>query len=441
MLKYEIIGSKIIDYIDNEGLKEGDKLPSIRRLSDIYGCNKSTIIKALEKLERDNRIYVIPRSGYYIMPHSPNESMELIDFTMVKPEDRFVPYKEFNHCIDKSIDMHRYGMFGYTDTEGLDSLRAVVKEDLTDNYIYTSKDNICIVSGAQQGIDIAFSMLSKKGCILVEEPTYNLIFEMCRLKGISIKTFKRSVDGVDFKELIDLIKDNDVSMIYLNSRLQNPMGVSLNEDTKKRLVSLASEYNFYILEDDCLMDIDCNSRYMPMHYYDVDDRVIYLRSYSKAFIPGIRVGAAVLPNSLRDEFVSYKRYSDLSTPVINQGALEIFISSGMFDKHRKRIKTTYSNKMRLAVDFIKKHGEGIVETMDYETGVFMWLRPVKRVPINSLIRTLESRNVMVTSGSNFYRLDKGNNGHIRLSIYNLTDDMIRDGLISIIEETKKLIKE
>ncbi len=108
MYKYLEILNHIEGLIQGGEYKEGDKLPSIREFTKIYSCNKSTIIKALEMLERQHSIYSIPKSGYYVVKrkNTTNKNKEvLLDFASSAPDSQVFPYLDFQHCINEAIDI------------------------------------------------------------------------------------------------------------------------------------------------------------------------------------------------------------------------------------------------------------------------------------------------------------------------------------------------
>lgn len=124
--KYEIIIEYIEELAERNELKQGQRLPPIRTLVDKFECNKSTIIRAYKELEMNHRIYSIPKSGYYLVENNSEENDEngIIDFSLVVPDSRLLPYKEFNHCINRAVELYKNDLFIYGDTEGFKSLRA-----------------------------------------------------------------------------------------------------------------------------------------------------------------------------------------------------------------------------------------------------------------------------------------------------------------------------
>ncbi|UOQ45915.1 aminotransferase class I/II-fold pyridoxal phosphate-dependent enzyme [Halobacillus salinarum] len=114
-------------------------------------------------------------------------------------------------------------------------------------------------------------------------------------------------------------------MFYTVSRFQHPTGYSYSNHERKKIVELARKYDVYIIEDDYMGDLDTKRKADPMFAYDPSGRVIYTKSFSKVLLPGLRLGMAVLPEALLDDFAKAKFAADVHTPVVTQGALEIYL--------------------------------------------------------------------------------------------------------------------
>lgn len=440
--KYE----EIIDYIERliaeNQLKQGGRLPPIRALAEKFSCNKSTVIRAYQELELNHRIYSIPKGGFYLVEKNPshNHEYDKIDFHEVMPDPKLLPYKEFNHCINKAVELYKDTMFSYIDTQGLKSLRNTLTGYFGDYQIYTSPDNVFITSGAQQALSILAKMdfPNNKKNILVEQPTYGLMQELVRLNGTKLVGINRNDDGIDLEQLEMLFRDGDIKFFYTIPRLHNPLGASYSEREKKEIVRLAEKYNIYIVEDDYLADLDIEARALPIHYYDTSQRTVYVKSFSKTFMPGIRIGAVVLLESLRKEFLRHKRCDDLNTSVLAQGALEIFINSGMYKSHIKKIKIEYRKKMDFLREYVKNIKISGVEFVIPKTGFFVWIRLPNQININELEKRLKEKNILISPGSYFFIGDARAENAFRICISKLSKEQIKTGIEIVFKEIATL---
>lgn len=442
--KYEMIIKYIEKLVAINKLKQGDRLPSIRSLVQKYSCNKSTVIRAYKELEMNHKIYAIPRSGYYLVEKNTlnNNEHHTIDFAETVPDPKLLPYKGFNHCINRAVELYKDNLFSYSDVQGLESLREVLVDHFSEYQIFTSKEKIFITTGSQQALSILSKMSFPNGKknILIEQPTYSLIHKIVELNGDKLIGINRNYDGIDFNKLEGIFKSEDIKFFYTIPRFHNPLGTSYLEKEKKKIVELADKYNVYVVEDDYLADIDTNKKNLPIFYYDTSERVIYVKSFSKAFMPGIRIGAVVLHDKLKNEFLKHKKYCDLNTSVLSQGGLEIFLNSGMYDKHIKKIQSEYKKKM----DCLRESLEALeaLEALDTSgveffipiTGFFVWIKLCKKINMSMLIKRLGEKNIYISPSKKFFIESISNENSFRICISKLTEQEIRIGIQVIFEE-------
>ncbi|MDR2024949.1 MAG: PLP-dependent aminotransferase family protein [Hungatella sp.] len=150
---------------------------------------------------------------------------------------------------------------------------------------------------------------NNKKTVLIEEPGYHLFMQILKIMNISVSTIKREPDGIDFNKLEEIFRTGDIKFFYLMPRIHNPLGVSYTKVQKSRIVFLANKYDVYLVEDDYIADFETDLKAGPLYFYDINQRVIYLKSFSNIMFPGLRVGFAVLPEIICSQFAEYKRLS------------------------------------------------------------------------------------------------------------------------------------
>ncbi|WP_105617066.1 aminotransferase-like domain-containing protein [Vallitalea okinawensis] len=436
--KYELIMEHIQDKVASNELTQGQRLPAIRTMSKQFSCNKSTVIRAYKELEMNHKIYAIPKSGYYLVEQHPlnNHHHGPIDFSQVLPDHRLLPYKEFNHCINRAVEVYKSDLFSYSDAAGLPSLRKVLVKHFSEYQIFALEDNIMITSGAQQALSILTKMPfpNDRRLIAVEQPTYRLIHRMAELNGYKLLGINRDHNGLDLNELERVFKEDDVKFFYTIPRLHNPLGSSYTEKDKKRIIELANKYDVYIVEDDYLVDLDTNKKNMPLYYHDLYNRVIYVKSFSKAFMPGIRIGAVILQEKMKGTFLAYKKCEDLSTSVLAQGALEIFIKSGMYKRHIQKAQKDYKKKMDILRLYLRSIDTSNVECIVPETGFFVWIKVSKRIKMSLLSSKLREKNIYISPGEEFFIDKMEQMNSFRLCISHLSHEEIKRGIEELFGE-------
>lgn len=437
--KYEVIVNYIEKLMLEKVLKQGDRLPSIRNMAGQFGCNKSTIIRAYQQLENAHKIYSIPKGGYYVVekPSTSVEISEIIDFTEVMPDPQLLPYKEFNHCINRAVDLYKDSLFTYSDGQGLLTLRKSLSAHFSNFQVFTTTNNIFITTGAQQALSILTKMHfpNRKKNILVEEPTYGIMKKLIQLNGVKLIGIPRNFNGIDFEKLEEIFQNEDIKFFYTIPRFHNPLGTSYSTKDKQKIAGLASKYNVYIVEDDYLVDIDINKKRLPLYYYDESGHVIYVKSFSKALMPGIRIGAVVLNESLHEEFLLHKKCSDLNTSVLAQGALEIFINSGMYQKHLTKVQRKYRDKMNCLHQTLTQIKE--VDFIVPETGFFISFGLSNKLNLELLIHRLKERNVLISKTDENKTLDRKEH-RVHICISKLSELQIKKGISILCEELEKL---
>ncbi len=443
--KYEIIIDYIEKLVSENQLKQGERLPAIRSLASKYNCNKSTVIRAYKELEINHKIYSIPKSGYYLVEKNnlDNDEYDSIDFSSVMPEPKLLPYKEFNHCINRAVELYKNNLFSYSHTQGLESLRKVLVGHFSEQQIFATEEKIFITSGSQQALSILSKMPFPNGKknILVEQPTYSLIHGLVELNGDKLIGIDRDYNGIDFELLEKKFMKENIKLFYTIPRFHNPLGTSYSENEKKRIIELAEKHDVYIVEDDYLGDIDINKKSLPMFYYDVWERVVHVKSFSKAFMPGIRVGAVVLHEKLRTEFLKHKRHYDINTSVLAQGGLEIFINSGMYKNHIKKVQQKYMMKMDYLRECLKDLDTDGAEIVIPKTGFFIWIKLNKAINANTLARRLKDKNIYVSPAKRFFIGNIPNENSLRICISKLSQEKIKIGMRILFEEIYQMKKE
>ncbi len=443
--RYKEVISFIKNEIDSGKLKQGSKLPSIRELSKSFDISTSTIIRAYNELEKNHVIYSISKSGYYVVkskvPLNPKLDEKKINFYSTTPDTEIIPYSEFKHCINQAIDIYKGEMFSYSsDPQGLMSLRKVLVKHFQNNHIFTSADNIFITSGAQQALDLLIKMPFPNGNsnILVEQPTYLGMLNCLELQHTNTLGIKRDINGIDFNELETIFRNGNIKFFYTMPRFQNPTGFSYSTDEKKRILALAQKYNVYIVEDDYLSELETNTKCDPLYCFDNSSRVIYVKSYSKTLLPGLRVASVILPKLLSNVFIEYKKYCDKSTSILSQGTLEIFISSRMFHKYEKKIKLLYENKMKEFNSICNKSILEGVKLFIPNTGFFIYVELPEARSAQKLVVSLQARGVLIASCENMFLQNFKQKNTLRISLSSACTEEIQRGMVIISQEIHKM---
>ena len=338
--KYQAVVSFLKKGIESGKFPTGSRLPSIRQLSQDFHCSKDTIQRALLELRHEQYLYAKPQSGYYVLEQGQHQDLE-IEVT----DEHASAYDDFRLCVNETLIGRENYLFNYYDNqEGLEELRQSVHQLLFVQALYCKPDQLVLTSGTQQALFILsqINFPSQGEEILVEQPTYHRMNRLLVAQGLAYQTIERRIDGINLDELEEQFKSGKIKFFYTIPRFHYPLGHSYSDQEKRAILDLANQYGVYIVEDDYLGDLD-SKKGQTFHYLDTEDRVIYIKSFSTSLFPALRITALILPNALKEPFVSYKNILDYDSNLIMQKALSLYIDSQLFEKNRLARLTLQEN--------------------------------------------------------------------------------------------------
>lgn len=451
--KYVQIANRIRKLIDNKDISDGEKLPTIRELADSLEVNNVTIVNAYKKLKSDGYAFQKVGSGTYAKRKEltslfnreyskifknmlPEELEKIIDFTGETNTEVYFPINEFKSVINKVLDRDGANALIIKEPLGYEKLRETINKSFWNNKL--DLDNILIVSGAQQGIDIASkAIVNINDNVIVEKPTYGGALSVFKWRRANIFEIEIKEDGVDLDEFEEILKKNKISCFYTMSYFQNPTGISYSREKKLKLLELSKKYDFYIIEDDYLSELiyDNNIIHEPLKKLDKYERVIYIKSFSKIFLPGIRLGYMVTPASFNEIIQSSKINTDITTSSLMQRALELYISEGFWKEHIAYQCREYKKKYKLIKSLIEDELLDKVTYIDPKGGLYFYIKlKDKSITSKELFYKLKRRNVFITPGVIFYRDSKNGDYFFRVGFSQVSKDKIIKGIGLIKEE-------
>lgn len=434
--KYQIVIDFIKQEVTNKNLKPGSKLPSILKVSKMLQCNKDTVIRAYNELVKEHIVYSVPKSGYYLVSKTGHENYtsetDCIDFCPYIYNSKVIPDIELQHCLNQSIALYKDKMLTVNDVSGgIVSLRKAIQKQLQDLQIFTTPENIFVTTGSRQSLSVLINtpLPNGKSKVLVEQPTCSEILnalELCKAETIGIR---RNFNGIDLDELENIFKNEDIKFFYTIPRFHNPTGYSFSSEQKEKILKLAQKYDVYIVEDDCFAELDTNRKSDPIFCYD-NSLVFYIKSYSKILFPWLQLGIIVFPTQLTNLFKGIKICSD----IIEQGALELYIKNGIYNKHTAKLKEVYHSRMNMLKNACRRYLDSRVKTQIPDTGCFTCIELPENIHAHSLVSSLKMRNIKIASTDIFYLPPYKKANYIYLNIRNVDEEKIEQGVKIISEE-------
>lgn len=411
--KYIQIYNHIKQLIVQGQIKEHEKLPPIRKLADYISVNNATIVKVYELLEKEGYVYKIIGSGTFVSSlNIKNKEQEvnavnhqdMIHFESGNPSKDMFPLENFKSAINMALEKDGASIFEYDEGKGSEELRDELCTYLKKKKINTNKENIQIISGAQQGIDIVCKgLINYSDVVFVEEPTYNGALEVFKSRGAKVIPIPMLDDGIDIGILKLKLEKIKPKLIYVMPNFQNPTGISYTKYKKKKLIELSEKYDFYILEDDFISDFTFDSEdNLPLKSYDMKNRVIYIKSFSKILMPGLRIGIVDIPKELQKKILWAKYSSDISTPALIQKSMYYYMKYYNWEEYLKSIDKVYTKKYKQTKALLEESLGDKLKISKSQGGLNFFLELPRGYSSQAFYNFMIQKGVCITPGTYFF---------------------------------------
>jgi len=339
-LLYQQVADGLEKMIEDDVLKIGDKLPSVRVLSDEYGISMGTAFQAYYHLEGKGLIESRPKSGYYVRfnhkrfrelpnvvhPESNSHDVsvkemisqiyndvalineKVINFAIAVPDTNLLPGAKIAKSVIHALRHREDYCLSYENTQGNTDLRKQISK-LAFNWGGKIKpEEIVVTAGCLEAITICLRAVTKPGdTIAAESPNYFGVFQAIESLGLKVVEITSDpVTGLDINSLKETITRNQVRAIVTVPNFNNPMGSCMPDEEKKRLVNLVTKHQIPLIEDDIYGELYFG-RHRPKtcKSFDKEGWVLHCSSISKSLAPGYRIGWA-LPGRFTEQVVRLK---------------------------------------------------------------------------------------------------------------------------------------
>lgn len=374
------------------------------------------------------------------------EQHDVISFAGGLPAPELFPVEELLQAAERVL----HGPDGalalqYSTTEGYLPLREMIARHTARYGINVSPDNIQITSGSQQALDLIGKVFINPGDrIVVEEPTYLGALQAWNAYGAEYITVPIDNDGMRTDELERALRTGP-KFIYVLPNFQNPTGVTLSLERRRRLVELADHYGVPIIEDDpygqlrfegehlpSLVVLDAqlseHSRDVPPEHPCYTGNVIYLSTFSKILAPGIRLGWVIAPPDVIRRLVLAKQGADLQTATFNQMVTYELARGGFLDRHVRALRQVYAARRDAMLTAMQEHFPVGVRWTRPQGGLFLWSILPEGIDAQHILRAaLEQERVAFVPGAPFFARGGGENT-FRLNFSNMPIAKIHDGI-------------
>ncbi|MBM7555446.1 PLP-dependent aminotransferase family protein [Halanaerobacter jeridensis] len=461
---YQQLYSQLKNLILTGELEVDTKLPPIRKLAQQLSVNNVTIVNAYDLLDEEDLVYKKVGSGTFVAPVNTEvnsqrkseldeqvyidedtkfvQQEEIINFATGAPTPDLFPIAPFKRLMNKVLERDRGYAFGYQKSQGYYPLRKTIAEYVTQYGIETKAEEVQIVSGAQQGIDIlAKTFLDYGDTVFVERPTYPGAISVFESRRANIVEIPMTPQGIDVEIMEEKLQEYQPSFLYLMPNFQNPTGYSYSKTKKEKVLKLAGKYDLKIIEDDCLNDLNYSQqRSLTLKELDSNNQVIYLKSFSKVFMPGLRLAFLLVPKVDYEDILMSKYLSDIFTDGLVQRVLELYFKEEVWEEQIEKLKQTYHQRYQTMIQALEDYCPSNVNYNHLQGGLNFWLELPTDINDQKLQKLALEQGINIAPGTVFYISNPPSN-KLRLSIAAVDEKEITKGIKKLSQIIKKLLKD
>jgi GntR family transcriptional regulator / MocR family aminotransferase len=430
-------------------LLQGTKLPSIRQLSQQLNISRNTVELAYQQLFAEGYVESKEKSGLYVLDvdefmterkdinldksdsENPDQRRsDLIDFQYGDIELERFPLKVWKRCLLDAIESPNQEVFSYGDKKGHAGLRKEIA-----SYLYhargvrCSSNQIILSAGTQTAVSLLVQLLSlAQERVAVENPGYDGVRNVFKSHNCIVLPITLEEDGIN----LDKLEKSAAKCVYVTPSHQFPIGMILPIQKRMKLLQWAQNTASYIIEDDYDGEFRYQGQPIPsLKSLDTNERVIYLGTFSKAFLPAARVSYLVLPETLMERFQSnFSFYSQTVSPHI-QEALYRFMADGHFSRHIRKMRKIYQGKHKALLNAVETFLGNEVNVIGQKAGLHLLLE-IKGIDSRELVKKAEEIGVRIYLTEKFWLKNPPDcDQPIMLGFGGLSEEKIRSGIQQI----------
>ncbi len=366
---------------------------------------------------------------------------EVISFAPGYPAPDTFAWDEFREIVDGLLNSRDPGVLQYGPTRGFRPLLEEIAAIMTGRRIHVTLEDLLVTTGSQQGLDLVARVLFDPGdIVLVELPTYTGAITAFRNVRAQMVGVPQEADGVDLDALDSIHQrltqeGRAVKALYVVPNFQNPTGLLIGLDKRRRLLEWASRRDVLIIEDDpyhelYFEDAATESEVRSIKADDHDGRVIYLSSFSKTLAPGYRVAWIAAPAAVAVKLEMAKQSEDLMTGSLDQRVVHEACRSGLLARQLPKLRQHYRHKRDVMTRTLARELKGTVTWPEPKGGFFLWLTLPRQLDADRMIPRAVENGVIYVAGEAFFVNGEGGNT-MRLSFSAPTEARIEEGVVRL----------
>lgn len=476
---YRQICQRLREAILSGEFAEGTRLPTERALASELGVNRTTVMNAYNELASEGLIeghvgrgtivrrnhldhgadgidnetaswlLGLPAGELEILGSdarllseltSVSDREEIISLAPASPARNLLPAEMLGSILTEGLVQASQYALGYCPVEGLSRLRRAIAAWMRKRGVAVDAQQILILSGSTQGIGLIGRFLLNPGDeVVVEVPTYLGAIQIFRALNARVIGVPADSEGIRVDILESILARRRPRLIYIQPTFQNPSGIVMSAERRRRLLLLARRYQTPVLEDDPYGEIYFEEKQpQSLKALDTSGQVLYLSTFSKIVAPGLRVAWLVAPEPLIERLSLHKQVFDLNTNALGQWIVSEILRGNLLHDHLAMLRQRYQQKRDLALQAIATYWPQEVRVNRPGGGFHLWCRLPGDLRARALLREAANEQVAFVIGEPFH-VDGGGQQHFRLSFAYPEEEQIEEGVRRIGNAIKRLL--
>ncbi len=446
-------------------LAPGHRLPPTRDLARQLRVNRQTVVAAYEDLAADGRVrsrsgkgtFLVdppatadpaavaatdegwlatfsravegPDVGGLLSVYQMANAADGISFAGSYPARELMPVEEFSRVIASTLREAGRDVLSYGPTAGHLPLRELLAARMRERGSSVDPENLLVTNGAQQAIELVFHTFLERGdAVVIEEPTYTGALSVLASIGARVVAVPVDEQGMKADLLAIALERHRPRLLYLQPSFHNPTTAVMGEERRRQILALAARSRCTIVEDDWASGLRFGGQEPPtLHALDGGRYVIYLSTFSKKLLPGLRVGWIVAPGPVTERLLRLKQIRDCGTSLLLQAALHAFLREGGLEAHLARSLPANRTRRDLMLAALERHFPPGASWTRPEGGLFLWVTLPREFDGPALFLAAQQRGVRYSSGKLFHVSADGGNT-LRLTYSTATPAQIDAGI-------------
>jgi DNA-binding transcriptional MocR family regulator len=453
-----------ISLITNGTLQPSDILPSSRILAELIGINRNTVKLAYEELISQGWAESIERKGVFVLSKLPIRSKTILPeagkkntsqaaFIWTNNFENAIPSKNLQKTVlaiddgfpdvrlapvdllmreyrSLSRRFHGKKFLKYGSSKGSEHLRVSICNYLSNTRgLVVSAENILITKGSQMGIYLAAQLLlHPSDNIAVGVSNYGSADDTFRHAGANLLRIPVDCKGMDVDYLEEILQHKKIKAVYVIPHHHFPTAVTMSTERRLKLLNLAKEYRFAIVEDDYDYDFHYDNKpYLPLASIDHNQNVIYIGSISKTFAPALRIGFMVGPSAFVEAASSLRELIDRQGDTLLEEAFAVMFDDGEMERHFRKSLKIYKQRRNLFCHILTSDFNDEIEFKIPEGGLAVWSNFDKKIDLIKMSENASKKGLYIDNG-NFYKNESFFTNALRMGFASLEENEMVEAL-------------